>query len=249
MKHALATADRALAIDPDQPLALAARGRASLLLWDWATADAATRRAVEVAPTNSRTTLKLAFYLFMLGRFEEGFPVFEANHARNSMAPAARMGLGWSYYFGRRYQRAIDHLTPLVTAATLKSPGIQAAVWLVQSHAEMARFADAIALADRVQAATTSTYVLAQLVPALVMAGETERAREIVARLTEQDTAYNRAVALDAIGDVDAALGLIEQLVDRHNFFAVLLKITRFSPGLRSHARFQAVLTRVGFPG
>ena len=50
----------------------------------------------------------------------------------------------------------------------------------------------------------------------------------------------------DALGDIDAALAHLEPIVASHNVHALFLKVERFTPRLRSHLRFQALLQRVG---
>jgi tRNA A-37 threonylcarbamoyl transferase component Bud32/tetratricopeptide (TPR) repeat protein len=249
-RRAIETANRALAVDPDQPVALAARGRASMQLWDWNVAEADTRRAVEIAPTHGRTTITRGYYLHLLGRFDEGATLFEGIYRRNPISYSARAGMGWGYYFGRKYQQAIDHLQPMVAddAAVRTHGGVQLAVWLVQSYAEMSRFDDAFALAERVRAATNELWVLGALVPSYILAGRADEARRIVDRIGDTGDPYFRALALDAVGRVDEALALLEHVVDSHSGFACFLKVERLSPAMRTHPRFQALIGRIGFP-
>lgn len=46
----------------------------------------------------------------------------------------------------------------------------------------------------------------------------------------------------DALGDIEPALAAIEA----HNVHAMYIKIDRFSPAIRAHPRFQALVKRVG---
>jgi len=248
-RRARAQADRALAIDADQSCALAARGRAAMYLWDWRAADLDTRRAVELAPTDARTTLTRAYYLSLVGSFTESIAMFEGNLSRNPLAPSAIGGIGWCYYYGRRYQRAIDTLAPLVTETSLAQPGgPEVATWLVLSYVEMSQFPEALALAVRLRAVTEDPYLLATVVSAYVTAGRLDDARAIVEEVKPTGHPYLTAIALDAIGDTAGALPLLERIVDEHSDRAVYLKIERFSAALRSTPRFQALLARVGFP-
>lgn len=51
-----------------------------------------------------------------------------------------------------------------------------------------------------------------------------------------------------ALGELDAALPLLERLVDERDDHALLLKMTFLPAPLRAHPRFIRLLERVGFP-
>jgi len=92
----------------------------------------------------------------------------------------------------------------------------------------------------------SNTYSVARLVRAYAMAGRRDRAVELRNELYDKVKPMSQAAMDDALGDVDSALGKLEAVVDGHNLLACFLKIRRFSPQLRSHPRFQALLKRVG---
>jgi hypothetical protein len=100
----------------------------------------------------------------------------------------------------------------------------------------------------RVRAETKDPFVLASLVPAYVSGGKIAEARAIVDEVKTPGHPYLNAIALDAIGEVDEALFLLEKIVADHSDRAVFLKVERFSARLRSSERFQALLAKVGIP-
>jgi hypothetical protein len=126
--------------------------------------------------------------------------------------------------------------------------GYEIATWLALSYEAISRFDDALALAMRVRAETKDPFVLALLVPAYVSGGKIAEARAIVDEVKTLGHPYLNAIALDAIGEVDEALFLLEKIVADHSDRAVFLKVERFSARLRSSERFQALLAKVGIP-
>lgn len=240
--------DRALEIDPERALAHATRGRIAMLQWDWRLADAETQRAAELSPGDERVAHNRNFFLMLSGRFEEAIARVERYFARD---PNERLGsakLGWHYYYGRRFPDVVRVVEPALANLRLDvwNESMTVAV-LALSYAEMARFADAIALAERMRAAKVDNYVLAGLVPAYVMAGRIEDAKTIRAQIGAGTDLGLLAVMDDALGDAEGALTKLEQVVASHNIHAIFLKMERYSPQLRSHPRFQALLRTVGF--
>ena len=89
--------------------------------------------------------------------------------------------------------------------------------------------------------------LIARLAKTYAQAGHRDRALAIKAEVYGQAEPISQATIDDVLGDIDAALDKLEAVVDGHNLSACFLKIRRFSPQLRSHPRFQALLKRVGF--
>ena len=228
-------AQRALAIDPDNAVALAARGRAAMFAWDWSTADADTKRAVELAPASTQVTMIRALLLHVLGKFEASFPLFDRNLARD---PDVRRTVAWAYVFGRRFQRGIDLMTPFAADPLV-------AAYVLLAHAEMSRFDVALTEAKTLRGQTNDPDVLALIVQGYVSAGETAEARAIVDEVRAHAKPYHVAIALDSIGDFDGALAILDQIVATRGEYAVFLKVERFSSSLRAHARYQALVQKV----
>ena len=243
-------ADAALAGDPQCALAYAARGHAAMLEWKWADADDQTRRAVELAPNHARVGYHRSFLVMMLGRFDESIDELERRKIRSPDGSEANKG--WFYYYARRWPDVVRVVEP-----TLAGWGEQAGregtmsdlvfsgLMLALAYAEMTRLADANALADRIRATKPDNYALASLVPIYMMTGRVEDAKAIRAQIGDQTALEALAIMDDAVGEIDAALTKLEQVVASHNIHALFLRIERLSPLLRSNPRFQKLLQTV----
>jgi hypothetical protein len=238
--------DAALRADPEQPLALAVRGHAKMLLWDWDGADADTALAVERAPTHARVNYHRNFLLTLQARFDS---LSSPDHF-DPLSVTRKSTRTNRCYHARRYQECIDYAEPIV-AAEGASAHPQILANLALSYAEMARNADALRVAALLEP-TDDVYWLTHLVPVYVMVGETAKANDLYTRLTARDDGTAGAAAVfavmdDAMGRRESALVRLEYVVNAHNIHAAFLKILRLSPQLRAEPRFQALMRRVGF--
>ena len=244
-QQAVTLADRVLAADPDHVVALTARGVAALTLYDWPTADRALARAVELAPAQYRAGQERAAQLMYQGRFDEHHRVADGQRALNPLAYQAP-SLAWSHYYSRRYADVARYV-PTVLAAAEPHDRTFLLLLLASSYAELARYDDALEIADQFLD-TDDPYLRAALVSIYVLAGDLAQARAMRAQIGARAGAEAGALMDDALGDVDAALDGLERCVAGHFVEALYLKIERFTPALRSHPRFQALMAKVGLP-
>jgi len=242
--------DRALARDPDLALAQATRGAVSMSRWDWHAVDRFTKRGMELAPTHQRVNYHRGMFFMLTGRFEEqlAFARFDLNMNPNAQQPL--VGIASILANARRYQEVVDHVHAVEQRVTKPPLKLGLFVELAHAYAELARYAEAIEVADRVMAmprGDDEAHQIARLAKQYVMAGRRDKALAVKTAVYEQAPPIAQAGIDDALGDIDAALVKLEAIVDGHNLAACFLKIRRFSPQLRSHPRFQALMKRVGF--
>ncbi|HEX5061851.1 MAG TPA: serine/threonine-protein kinase [Kofleriaceae bacterium] len=240
--------DEAIAADPRDALMHAVRGHAAMIRWDWKRADEETKRGFELAPLHERVAYHRSNFLHLVGRFDEALPIFETQHRIN---PNPRLGdgpLAWAYFYARRYPDAIRVLEPVMNRFDLTN-FVEAtyATTLPLAYVELARFDDAFRVAE-----TLRPYVdddnLAVLLPVYLAAGKTDVVKAIREKLGDNIDFMVGAALAEANGDLEGSLTLLEQMVASHNIGALFLKVERYSPQMRSHPRFQALLKQVGFP-
>jgi len=244
----MAYVDRVLATDPANALVHGVRGHAAMLKWDWRGTDEETKRGIELCPTHERVGYHRTFSLMLEGRFDEGIASAEGIHGRN---PNPRLGsstLAWHYLYARRWSDVIRVVEPVIDRFDYTNEiETVLATLLPQAYAEMARFDDALRIADQI-APKLDPYALSSFVGVYAMAGRIAQAKATRANIEDKVDLGTRAYMADALGETDAALGFLEQVVAGHNVMALFLKVERYSPQLRSHPRFQALLKTVGFP-
>jgi tRNA A-37 threonylcarbamoyl transferase component Bud32/tetratricopeptide (TPR) repeat protein len=237
---------RALAIDPDQPLAHAVRGSVAMNRYDWKLADQLTARAMTLAPTHERVAYHRGMVLFLSGRFDDAIAHAEETHARSPKPRLGRAMLTWQYYYARRYDDVIRIAEPVWSS--FDRTHYAEAVWasfLALTYAEMARYDDALRIAEELRP-VVDPYTLGGLVPVYVLAGRVEQARTIRERIKDQVALGVQVIMADALGETEVALDLLERVVASHNIHALFIKVERFSTRLRSEPRFQRLLATVG---
>jgi tetratricopeptide (TPR) repeat protein len=241
-------AARALAADPGNAVAHAVLGHAAMIRWDWQLADRETAIAAQLAATDERVEYHRNVFLMLVGRFDEAVAQAERLCARN---PHPRLGSGmlsWHYYYARRYGDVIRVAEPVLDKLdpTNALDRIELSL-LPLAYAEMARFEDAVRVADQLRP-KLEAYELGELVSAYKMAGRNDQAIELASSIRGKAGAGADAMISDALGDTDRALTELEEIVASHNIHAMFLRIERFSPALRAHPRFQKLLATIGFP-
>src|SRR5262249_27172695 len=102
-------ADKALAIDPDNVIAIAALGRlASDFDFDLPTAARHIQRASELEPANLVSLNAAAIGLMSLGRADDAIRLMEYRVAHDPANPTAYNNLGNALYVARQWDAAID---------------------------------------------------------------------------------------------------------------------------------------------
>jgi tetratricopeptide (TPR) repeat protein/predicted Ser/Thr protein kinase len=241
-----AVLDRALAVDPQNALAHAVRGRLAMLRYDWKRADAETALANELAPTHARVAFYRGHFLFLSGRFDEAIAHAERSHKRLPNRKLGQATMTWQYYYARRYDDVLRVAEPVIKKLDIKGVQAEWANDLALTYAELGRYEDAVKLADKLRAGM-SNYGLAGLVRVYVLVGRIDDAKAIHAQVGTDVDLILQADMADALGETDIALDLLERIVAAHTVAALFIKVARFSTRLRSHPRFQKLLATVNF--
>jgi TolB-like protein/Tfp pilus assembly protein PilF len=244
-------AQRALQLDPQLADAHAAMALYDLhYAWDWKSADARFRQALELSPNHAQVRHDYAHFLLAAGR--TGDSVDESARAvrldpGNTMLKACA---GWHDFTDRAYDNAIAQ----ALSALMMMPG---AWWpeiiLGWAYLHQGQNGPAIAsLRSAVANSGGSPFAVASLAQALAHAGERTPARSMVAELEATTdryvSAYDLAVIHAALGDRAAALDWIGRALRERS--AMLVNIgwdPRFDT-LRNEPEFRAVTTAMQLP-
>jgi tetratricopeptide (TPR) repeat protein len=250
---AKAAVAHALAIDPDSAEAWTSKGFIEFWYdWDWPAAETSLRHAVMLNPSLAEAHMALAHLLVNLGRADEAVP-----HARQAIA--------------------LDPLSPLVNslaASFLASAGYKAEStrhlektlelepdsWValrIRGGRAMMRGDHAQVIADLKRAAEIShgsSQILDLLGQAYLGAGDRAAAERVLAELEERrrrDYAPATSVALlvNALGDTNRALDLLEQGYRERDVRMSFLKVDSNWKNLRTQPRFQALMRRMRLDG
>jgi TolB-like protein/Flp pilus assembly protein TadD len=253
MARARALVDKAIAIDGREAAAHAWLG---IVLteydWDWAGADRAFRRALELNPNFAHAHKLYAEYLSYVGRFGEA--ITEARLARqlDPLAVVTNSLVGFVLYRARDYEDALAALQPAIELDP-NHPTPYLARGLALSM--LGRHADAIAALEKgVEASQRSTEMVAQLALALGRAGRIDRARTLLSELeararSQHVSPFAFALAHTGLGDSEKAIAALERAYQQREWYLCVLKVDPIFDPLRRDPRFQDLLRRLNLQG
>lgn len=245
---ARAAAERALRLDSTLADAHVTLGQvASAYDRDWRRAEQSFRTAVALDPGYPTARHWYSLVLVSLGRTEEALR--EAQHARelDPLTPGITGNAARVAYFARRYDDAVAGYR---TTIELGSSSGWPHVGIAMARAAQGRYGPALAELDPVQASfgglteAVRAYILAR-------AGRPDTARriltELVGRSREEYVApLYIGIVYGALGERDRAFEWIGRAVRERDGMLRFVKVEPMLDPLRSDARFDVLLRRLG---
>lgn len=241
-----AEALRAIELDESLPEGHAELANAAMTLdWDWATAGTEFHRALELNPNAAFTHQKYAFFLLRTGHLSEAQAEVERGVDLDPVSGRSFHFEGFIDYFARHYDKTLS-LVMRVRALEINPPD-----WsflLGDVYAEKGMYAESIA---EFLMSGDGPDSLGHLGNAYARAGELERARSAIARLeanVRKDGVgrYEIALVYAGMGNKQEAFRWLEEAYNAHDVGLVYLKVDPCLDPLRSDARFDDLLRRVG---
>jgi TolB-like protein/tetratricopeptide (TPR) repeat protein len=217
--------------------------------FDWAAAEAAGRRAIELDPQYLFGWTWMSILLGGMGRIDEAVDM--ARHASevDPLSPMPSAVAGWAFNAGRRFEEAEAPLR----LALERNPRHGLAVWnLALALVGQDRPAEAAGMLDRSTDRDTDGAALGHGFKAWVQAvlGHHDEARRRIEELRDWMTyrhvpRYTLAWTLAELGDIDAALDEYEASVEERDAFIAYPLFPGNDP-YRDHSRFQRALEQLG---
>jgi serine/threonine-protein kinase len=216
--------------------------------WDWAAAEREFRRAIELDLRYPTAHQWFAFLLTSQGKYDEALLEGHAALDLDGASVSIRRGVGWLYYYARRFDLARYHLTRAVemnptAAETYRVLGTTLAF---QGHADDAErvLRDALALPG------AAAYTMATLGWVLARAGRPSEAEALLRDLETRARAdYVSPVAFAilhvALGDAAGALDWAERAHAERRGWLVYLAVNPMLDPLRDEPRFQTLVRRM----
>jgi len=241
---------RAVELDDNLPEAHSAMGSASL----WferrlPEAEVEFQRAIELNPSYGWAHHDYAWLLVASRRFDEAVSHIEQARALDPLSPLANSDVGWVYLFARRYDEAIDQIKRTLDL----EPGFASArACLIQAYIYQGKLKKALALGKEEMARRVATErELASIDIADPSAALTnylrwtlERALRVSAKATASQ--YRIAQLYAELADKDLAFASLARALDANDPMLIFLNVDPAYDGLRSDARFVALLHRSG---
>jgi serine/threonine-protein kinase len=248
--HEEAAARKAVALDDENPRAHALLADIAFAeAFDWPTAEAEYRRALELAPKVASLHARLAVFLGAMGRFEDGAAEAWKAAALDPSSAAANIAMCQILYWQHRDAEALEQGLETIR----KDPqGLTGHYLTGFVYERLGRFEDAI---RETKAATVrgDAGSLSMLGYAYAVSGNRAEAERILARLSRHPGAknvpYRRAAIHLALGQKERALELLETDYAQRSNWMNRLKVDPIFDPLRGDPRFKALLAKLKFPG
>jgi tetratricopeptide (TPR) repeat protein len=249
---AKAAAAKALELDPHCAEAHAALGWiAATFDWDWSTAEARFRRAVELNPQYGPAHIWYSHFLTAMGRIKEASDESRRALECDPLGLVLNMHMGWHQLYSREYHVAVQQLLKTLEL----DPGfLLALMFLGEAYEQLGMFDDAIAAFERaVTLSHREPVYLAGLGHAFAVAGRREEAFRTIRELEELSThryVSARAVAEIYVGlaDNEPAFAWLDKAFEERNGWLLHLKENpRYDP-LRADERYLRLVRRMNLP-
>ena len=243
---------QALKLDPKLAQAHTAMAASHLFGgWDWPKAEASSRRALELNPSDAWARIVRAAYFLVIGEPQKATEELRQAHEVDPQSPELGMWIATFAYFARRYDLAIERCQEVIQL----NPSLPAAHgFLALCYAQIGDYALALGSCEQVtelgmdpiaQAATTCTVY--------AMAGQQGLAEQLLHDfVAAQEKRYTRhfflAQASVGLGDHQQTLKWLEKSYEQHDPLLIFLQADpRFEP-LSGLPAFRKLLRRIGLP-
>jgi serine/threonine-protein kinase len=208
--RARAAAERAIGLD--SMLAEGHAAMADVKLYydrDWAGAEESFLRADELNPNLAMNQFHYAWYLLLVGRWDEALVIHELGQDLDPLTELMTSALGWAYLYLGRTDKAIEEARK---GLALKTDGMFGLVTLGAAFSAEGRYDEAIATHER----------MAELYPiwrwllgrTYAQAGRMEDARQLAAQLESEEqssmSAFGLAVLYASLGENDDSFRWLE---------------------------------------
>jgi TolB-like protein len=253
---ALAEVNRALELDPDSAEAAAALADLRFYYdWDWAGAERAYRRAIDLNTSFARARSQYARFLAAARRHDEAIAEAARAAELDPMSASAASTRALIFYYASDYQGALD-----AVGHALQLEPESAGAHFVHSRIEAARGAldEAIAANDRALAIAgdgASNAWRAHRIRLQALSGAVKEARAALARFPADLASRKQRVGSAQLGFVHEALGeraraldLIERALGEREPDLLWLAVDPRADTMKAEPRFEQVLTKLGIP-
>ena len=246
---ALATVEKALALDDSVAEAHTVMAGLKHGNWDWDGAEAEYRRAIDLNPNYAHAHQWYSQLLCQRGRFEAGLSEANRAHILDPLNLVYGIDIGYRLYWARRYSEAI----PPIRKTLELSPDFRVAHRFLGQVYEQSGM-QASALEELQRAAELSNHNpidLAALGHAYAVSGQSLKAGQILRELKQLSgkryvSGYDFALIYAGMGEKDKALESLQRAFQEHSTWMLHLKVDPRLDSLRPDPGFQDLLQRVG---
>ncbi|HUJ93332.1 MAG TPA: protein kinase [Candidatus Bathyarchaeia archaeon] len=252
MPKAREYAQKALALDDSISAAHTALAAVKFYAdWDWPGAEQEFKRAVELNPSDAEAHRLYSAFLSAMGRADDALVEIRAAQDLDPVSIFSGSSAGWTYYFARQYDQAIEQCQRTVE---LESNNVGAHACLGYAALAKGKFDEAVEECKKAAELSHHDPVrVAGLARAYALAGKIAEARQLLENLQGESRRHfvpptSLAAVYAALGEKNAAIAMLEKAYEQRDSYITWLKVDDAFDSLRSEPRFQALLRRIGLP-
>jgi TolB-like protein/Tfp pilus assembly protein PilF len=244
-----AAAKQALKIDDVLAEAHTSLGHVKMMHdWDWPGAEREFKRALGLNPNYATAHHWYALYLRAIGRFEESLKEIRQAQRLDPLSLIINTVVGTHFYYARQYDKAITQCRETLEL----DPNFHVAYGVIgEAYIQKGMYKEAIAVLKKAISLSPGPDGLARLGYAYAMAGQRNKAKEVLNKLqTLSRRRYiepaSRAIIYTGMAEREQAFTWLERASEDRNDLLVMLKVDPRLDTLRSDPRFTELLRRVG---
>ena len=254
MPKAKAAAMRALELDDTLAEAHASLGRVLAAYdWDWPSAEKEYKRAIELNPRYATAHQWYGGYLAIIGRSDEAIAERKWAVELEPLSPILNFELGLAFYYARDYDQAIEQFQKTLE---LDQNFPSAHNFLPAAYEQKGMYNEAAAEFNKaipLTAGSEWTLSKAGLGHLYAVTGKKSKARTVIDELkqaSEQEYVPASSIAFiyAGMGEKDEAFAWLDKAYEQRAFQMQWIKLDPRWDSLRSDARFQDLMRRMGFP-
>jgi DNA-binding winged helix-turn-helix (wHTH) protein/TolB-like protein/tetratricopeptide (TPR) repeat protein len=245
-------AEKAVELDDKLAQAHSALGGLRLFYeWDWAGAERAFKRAMELDPGYADSHELYGHLLRDMGRFDEALAEMRKAQELNPVSIIISGEYGATLFLARRYDQAIEELNKTLEldpnfAATCYALGL--------AYAHNGMYEKAVAESSKaVTLSGGSVHSKAALGQVYALSGKKAEAQKVIAELQQESkqgyvSPLDVALIYATLGQSDEAFFWLEKAYEERSCWLIELKSDPGWDKIRSDPRFDSLLGRVGLP-
>ena len=239
---------RALEIDDTLAEAHTSLGAAYEYEWDWAEAEEEYRRAIELNPNYATAHHWYAVFLGARLRHDEAIAEMRKALDVDPLSLIINTSLGRELYGARRYDEAIAQLRRTLD---MDANFAEAHFHLAMVYEAKRMYAEALAEFQKAAELFADPAMKIWEARVYALSGRRAEAERLLAAAVETAktryvSPYPIATIYAALGEDDKAMAYLEKVFDERSYYVVWLNLDPAFDRLRTGARFQDLLRRIG---
>ncbi|NNE97620.1 MAG: tetratricopeptide repeat protein, partial [Pyrinomonadaceae bacterium] len=220
--------------------------------WDWKTAEAAYKKAIDLDPDAFRPNGYYSWFLANMGRNDEAVAVATRCQQADPISPEANWYLGAALLAAGRSE---DSIARLQTAIDLEPSYFYAHAFQGRAYLQAGRRKEALEAFKRAHKLESNNFEnWANLAYAQGVNGNEEEARKIIAYLKEKSevsyvSPYYLAIAHAGLGDTERVFSFLELAIkDKSDSLILYLTADPQMEAIRTDPRYKVILKRINLP-